>query len=475
MDGPIPASRLGTRVLAGLCLLACAGCAPHPQLAVAPDIMSTEGQAPAARAPDALPAGERSLGDALGSAELQRLEARALAANADIAIATTRIERARAELRIAKAAMLPVVSASGGIAATHTEDKNASLFSFSEGFAQLDISFDLDLFGSARAGKRAARERLRASVYDRNAAALVVEAEVARAFVQHAALSDRIALLDRNIENGRELERILAVRLREGAATRVDTGIQAIDVRQLEAERLRLVEARARTANAMAVLVGEEAPRFRMEPAGLAALAAPDLAPSQPGELLVRRPDIKAAEARIDAAAGDVRQARRAFLPSLKISASALGQAATLSGPIGATLSAGASLLAPIFDRGRLNGRLASATADQHESVELYRKALLTALAEAENALVSAAQSRTRGDLIDSMVGEARTTARLARLQYLEGETDLRSVLDAERLLVQAEDARALALQERLNALIDLYEAMGGTPQTEIRTAAASR
>lgn len=459
---------------AALCLLAVSACAPRAELAVAPDIASVEWQAPvsapAVSAPGAdveAAAPNRGLGEALGSPELQRLIARALAANADIAIATTRIEAARADLRIAKAAMLPVVSAAAGASATRSDDKNASLFSFSEGFAGLDVAFDLDLFGQARAGKRATRDRYRAAAFDRRAAALVVEAEVARAFVQYAALGDRIFLLDRNIANGRELERILAVRLREGAATRVDTGLQAIDVRQLEADRLRLTEARARTRNALAVLTGEEAPLFRLPEASLAAVATPDLVPVQPGELLVRRPDIQAAEARIAAASGDVRAARRAFLPNIRLSASALGQAATFGGPLGSTLAAGASLLAPIFDRGRLNGRLASATAGQHESVEQYRKALLTALGEAENALVSVEQSRTRQQLILAIVEQARLTARLARLQYLEGEADLRWVLDAERLLVQAEDAHALSVQERLYAAIDLYEAMGGSPRAE--------
>jgi outer membrane protein TolC len=202
-----------------------------------------------------------------------------------------------------------------------------------------------------------------------------------------------------------------------------------------------------------------------MPEARLDSVVIPTLAPAQPGELLVRRPDIQAAEGRIAAADGDVSQARRAFLPSITLSARALGQAATLSGPIGSTLAAGAALLAPIFDRARLNGRLDSAAAAQHESVELYRKALLTALAEAENALASVDQSRQRQLLIGQTVEEARTTARLARLQYLEGEADLRDVLDAERLLAQAEDANALSTQERLNAVIDLYEAMGGSPQ----------
>jgi NodT family efflux transporter outer membrane factor (OMF) lipoprotein len=455
-----------------LCLLAAASCAPHPQLAVAPDMVSTEWQAANVADPVGRPVAERGLADTLGSDDLKRLAGRALAANADIAIAAARLERARADLRIARSAMLPIVSAGAGLSATRSEDKNASLFSFSEGFASADISFDLDLFGQGKARKRAERARYRAASFDRDSAALVVEAEMARAFVQYAALTDRIALLDRMIANGRELERILGVRLREGAATRVDTGLQAIDVRGLEADRLRLTEARIRTGNAVAVLAGEEAPVFHMPEARLDSVVIPALAPAQPGELLVRRPDIQAAEARIAAADGDVSQARRAFLPSITLSARALGQAATLSGPIGSTLAAGAALLAPIFDRARLNGRLDSAAAAQHESVELYRKALLTALAEAENALASVDQSRQRQLLIGQTVEEARTTARLARLQYLEGEADLRDVLDAERLLAQAEDANALSTQERLNAVIDLYEAMGGSPNIQRRAAA---
>jgi outer membrane protein, multidrug efflux system len=447
---------------AAACLIALSSCAPGVKLAVAPQVLSSEWQAPAAAGQAVA---QHSLGQAFASAELERLTAQALAANADIAIAAARIDRARAELRIARGEMLPVVSAAAGISATRTEDKTASLFSFSEGFAGLDIAFDLDLFGRGRAQRRAARNRVGAAAFDREAVALVVEAEVARAFVQHAALSDRIRLLERNIDNSKELERIIGVRMREGAATRVDVGLQAIDVRQLETDRLRLIEAQARTRNSLALLTGEEAPRFRMPAAGLAGVETPLLSPLQPGELLVRRPDLRAAEARIGAASGDVAEARAAFLPSLRLSASALGQAATLSGPLGSTIAAGASLLAPIFDRGRLNGRLSAATAAQRESVEAYRKTLLTAFSEAEDALTSVEQSRTRQLLIERIVEEARITARLARLQYLEGEADLRTVLDAERLLVQAEDARAISVQERLNAAIDLYEAMGGSPQ----------
>lgn len=443
-------------------LLAAAGCAPQVRLAVAPGVASSEwqGKAPGAEAEPI----DRPLAAALGSADLARLTARALAANADIGAATARIERARAELKGARAAMLPAVTASAGLSGTRTDDKNDSLYRFSEAFGGLDISYDLDLGGSARASARAARRRVAAAGWDRQAVALTVEAGVARAFVQVATLAERIRILDRQIGDARELERIIGVRVREGASTRLDLGLQTIELRQLEAEKERLVEARLHSLTALAILVGAEAPTFTVEPPALAAFRLPALRAVQPADLLWRRPDLQAAEARIAAADGDVSAARRAFVPGLTLSASGLVQAASLSGPVGATFSAGAGLLAPIFARGRLEGRLAAATADQHESVELYRRTLLAALGQAQDALASVEQSRRRDSLIADMVEHARTSARLARLQYLEGEADLTEMLTAQSRLVSAEDARAIVLQERLEAAIDLYAAMGGAP-----------
>ena len=439
------------------------GCAPSVDLRPVPDVQAREWSSPQeVPAPDSSPR-QPALGAALGDRVLQQLLAQASERNADVGAATARIERARAQLGIARASMLPVVTGSAGASGNNARSSTGPLFNFSRGFGGLEVAYDVDLFGGERAGRRAARARLAAAAFERAAAALVVETEVARAFVQHAALADRIALLDRNIAQARELERILGVRLRLGDATRVDTGLQSMQVRQLDAERLRLVEALSRTRNALAVLVGEEAPRFILAQASLAGFSIPDIALVQPGELLVRRPDIRAAEASIAAAEGDVAQARAAFLPRLRLSAGAIGQTATLSGPLAATLSIGSDLLAPIFNRRQLRGGLGSAAATQVESVELYRGALLRALGEAENALAAVEHARARETLLVDIVAEAETTARLARRQYLGGEADLLRVLDAEQLLVRAQDARAIALQERLEAAIDLYKALGGS------------
>jgi NodT family efflux transporter outer membrane factor (OMF) lipoprotein len=456
-------SSLRSRVAfaAALSLSACSA-PPRPELAIAPSVLSSDWGPGAAAGPnDAV--GLETGWSAFRSPELTALIARARAANTDIAIARARILQARGQLGVARAAGIPSVGLSGTADALRTSSRTGVAFT-NDHSAGLDIAWDLDLFGANRAGKRAALARLVASQFDRDATELAVESEVARAYVAWATLTDRLIILDRALANARELERIIAIRRKEGVATRVDLGLQTIEVRRYDSQRSEMAEARGHALNALALLVGEEAPRFHLAEAKLDGFAYPDFRPVQPGELLVRRPDIEAAEARIHAAQGDVDRARRAFLPSISISAHSLGQGLAAGGPLQAVLSASASILSPIFSGGRLRGNLMSASGAQIESVETYRAALLTATREGADALTGLDESRRRMTLLAESLEEARVTARLARRQYVEGAADLQTVLNAERGLLDLEDAHALAAQDRLDAAIDLYKAMGGAP-----------
>lgn len=441
-----------------------AGCAPSVTLEVAPSVLATEWDGrPAAPGPATAPGMPADLGEALGAAELSRLLRAAELRNADIAVASARIRQARALLGIARGSMLPAVSASAGFSNTGNRTGGRGAFDFSGSFTGgLDISLDIDLFGAGRAERGAARARLDASELDREAVALSVRTDVARAYVQRAVLAERIALLDRNIARAADLERIIRLRFEAGEDTRVDLGLQTIQLRELQTESHRLHEALDRTRTALAVLVGEEAPGFRSAPVPLEQVSVPQVGGVLPPSALVERPDVRAAEARIRAAGGDVDAARAAFFPRLRLSARSLGQAASLAAPLSTTLSLGADLLAPIFDRGRLRGNLEVAAGAQAESVALYRQVLLTALADTQNSLSSVERSTLRQSLLVRLVAEARRTAELARLQYREGEADLLRLFDAEQRLVEAEDAQAIALQEQLEAFIDLYKATGG-------------
>ena len=400
-----------------------------------------------------------------GHPAVSALVEQALSANPQIEIARARILAARGTSRIAGAALLPTVGANAGLTASRNDDLRAPTNSYTLGTAGLDVAYDVDLFGGARAGKRAARARGNAAIYDAQATALIVQTDAVRTLVQWCGLNARIAIADRDIASAQGLLRIVTVRAREGVATRLDVGLQSTEVARLKIARSNLVEARAVSSSSLAVLLGVEAPSYSPPPITLAQLSAPKIEPSQPGDLLFRRPDIQAAEARIAAARGDVQAARAAFKPGLRLSASALGQAAATGGPFGLVLTAGSSLIAPIFQGGRLRGSLTVATAGQLESIALYRQTLLGALGDGDKALYSVSEARNRVALLDDAVAVAHRAALIARRQWIEGEVDLSVVIDAQRNENVTADMAALAQQDVLTATIDLFKALGGNPR----------
>ena len=437
-------------------------CAPAANLEVAPPILSVDWSEPGVTGS----AATTSLAEMLASPELQMLTNVALQNNSDIKIAAARIGQSRALSRNARNAALPSVSASAGTSndANFVRGTNSNS---SEAYGQLDVAIELDIFGRLGARKRGALARQHVAELEREAIKLVVETEVATVYVQRAALTQRLAILERTIKRALDLEHIIRARFRAGDATRIDLGFQTVQVRNLQNERVRLREAYGQTRTALAVLTGAEAPQFWLGEGDLNALAVPKLAPDQPAEQLAMRPDVMVSEALIAAANGDVAIARTNFMPRITLSARGLASQALSGGPLRQSLSFGSSLLVPIFDRGRMKGDLEFARASQVEAVERYRRTILGALSEVENAQSSVALALERKALLNSVVGEARLTAKLLRLQYIEGEEGLQRVLDAEQSLGEAEDAQARAHADRLLAYISLYRATGGMAEAK--------
>ena len=439
-----------------LLMLAACGCAPTVQVEGPRAIRSSSWSV---QSDSNSPAPAR-LSSLLNAPELEVLTRQALENNSDVRIASARVAQSHALLRAARQATLPEITLAAG--ANRNFKYNAgNPLDFKSAFAQLDVNLELDLFGRLSAGKRAALSRTRAAELEGAAVALAVESDVASAYLQHIALARRIAILDTNIERAVELDRVVRVRSAEGDATRVDQGLQSIRLLNLRGRRSRLLQALDQTRTALAILTGTEAPQFTVAPDNVESLTIPQFGSPSPADLLAARPDVRASEALIEAAKGDVAQARAAFFPQIGISMQGLLETAT-SSPLGKSLNIGSSLLMPIFSRGRLQSALQFASAVQVEVVERYRQRILAALAEVEDARSAGLRSAERAKLLDAIVEEARLTARLANVRYIEGEEDLLSVLDAQTSLSDAEDAQVIGWQERLFAQIALYRSMGG-------------
>ena len=432
-------------------------CVPAPQLEVTPGLLSENwSQAEGQQATDDFSVRPPTVAALLASPEIADLTERALAANPNLLAAQARIDQALARLRIARGASLPLVSLSNG--ASVSREGASGAFDFLSSFAAIDASYSIDLGGGRAAGKRAAKQRARATRFDRDDFALTMSADIARIYVQRSTLQARIILVDKSLAATTKLQRILELRQREGVATRVDVGLQVIRVKELVAERNRLDQALDQTRTALALLVGEESPGFVPIAVTLDSFARTAPAVPKPSEIMPFRSDVLAAEARIRAAGGDVGQARAAFFPSLDLSLNRSSQTVLTGGPL-AGLTFGASLLMPIFNRAQLKSELEFAAATQREAVQNYRQVLLAALAQVEDALSAARHASERAVLLTDIEREARLTADLAQRQYFEGEADLRDVLDAQDRLIRAQDARALSVQEQLEASIALFRA----------------
>jgi NodT family efflux transporter outer membrane factor (OMF) lipoprotein len=407
-----------------------------------------------------------------GSAELHSLVARALQGSPDLAIATERVLQAEAQVRIAGASLFPTLDLGVGSSARQTNGSRTE-----SGSAVLSVSYEVDLWGRNRSGVRAAESSFAATAFDRDTARLTLIAGVATAYFDVLSLRSRLATARDNLSIAERVFELVSARARNGAASALDVSRQEAAVLSQRAAILPLEREERQTLAALAILTGAVPQGFEVKAADVSELTVPAVDPGLPAQLLVRRPDLASAEARLAAANADLAAARAALLPSIALTGSA-GVAsnallAIAGGPTSA-LSIGLSILQPIFDGGRLRGQVSIAESQERELVESYRKAILTAFGEVEDALVAASRQAQQEALQREVETHAREALRLAEIRYREGVDDLLTVLDAQRTLFAAQDQLSQIRGGRLDAAVDLYRALGGgwSPEDAARTLA---
>jgi len=406
-----------------------------------------------------------------GSPELQSLVAEALAGSPDLAIATERVRQAEAQVRVAGASLFPVVNASAGASGGRTSKvggtgsaKAAVVDSAAD--VNLSASYELDLWGRNRAGVRSAESSAAASRFDRDAAQITLVSGVATSYFDVLALRARLAIARENLDIAQQVFDLVSARARNGAASALDVSRQEETVLSQKAALLPLEQQERQTLAALAVLVGRAPEGFDVKGTGITDLDVPAIDAGLPAELLVRRPDLASAEAQLAAANADVAAARAAMLPTITLTGSAGLASAALTSltSAGATaaIQIAASLLQPVFDGGRLRGQKAIAESRERELLETYRKAILSAFSDVEQALAGTSRLGQQEELQDEVQTRARESLRLAEIRYRGGADDLLTVLDAQRTLFSAQDQLAQIQLSRLQAAVSLYKALGG-------------
>lgn len=406
-------------------------------------------------------------------ATLTALVEEALTHSDDIALAATRVQQARAEFRYTQAQRLPNVrlAAEGG----RDRDVNPG-FGIAEeqaaGEVLVEASFDTDLFGRLKAGSEAARSALLATQDAQYTVRLSVAASAANGYFTLLALDNRLTIVRETVKVRRDELRVEQRRFDTGYSNALDLTRAQAELAATEQLVPTLELGIAKTENGLSILLGRS-PGQIARGSTFDKLLLPDIPVVLPSTLLRCRPDIAASEARLAATDHALDASRAAFLPDIQlgISAGYVGSTLVDTSPV-KIWSIGTSILAPLFDAGRLQSQQEVANAQRDEAAFAYRKAVLEAFREVEDDMAAVARNREQFEALSRERDILARSLKLATRRYREGYANYLDQLDAQRNLLSSELSLVQSRLDRFNAAVSLIQALGGgwSPDTMARS-----
>jgi NodT family efflux transporter outer membrane factor (OMF) lipoprotein len=418
--------------------------------------------------------------EGFGDPQLTALIARAQANNLDLYQAAARVRQADARARQAGAALLPTIGLNGSTNTFYGQASGVSQHETDYSTA-LGVSYDLDFWGKNRDLVSSADAARNATIADRATVALTVTAGVANTYFQLLALRDRIETARANLKSSQDILNIVERRVRAGYAANSDLTQERANMAAQQAALPPLEQQALEARSALATLLGIPPENFSVQPAQLADLTIPAVRPGLPSELLIRRPDIAAAEANLVAAHADLAAARKAFLPDITLTANggvaypALAAAVDTLPGFGLAANGAAALAQVIFDGGKTQGKIDETKAREDELLGAYRAAVIASFSDVENALGNVAHLSAQQAALEEQVAQAKKILAVARRKYTAGYADFLIVTDAQRMLYAARDRLADIRRARLATLVTLFKALGGGWQREPADRTAAR
>ena len=460
-------------VAAAIALAGCNMAPRHVRPALPVPAATPEGPAYAPQnGTDAAALADTAWADFFTEPQLREVIRTALANNRDLRVAFANVEQARAQYRVQRADIFPTLGATGS--ATYQKSPLGAVGGqVGAGAGRFDIysasagisAWEIDLFGRVRNLTRAAQEEFFAVEANRKATQTALVAEVATAWLTLAADRERLALSRRTEAAFRQTVDLTEARFRAGVASELDVRQARTSHDRARSDIAALTTQVAQDHNALNLLAGTALPETLL-PASLADEATLGRLPGNlPSEVLLRRPDVMAAEHRLIGANANIGAARAAFFPRISLTAAlgtmSLGLANLFTGA-SENWSIAPSAQVPIFDFGRNAGNLDAARAQHQAMVAQYEKTVQTAFREVADALAR------RGTIDEQLAAQRSLTAnsqvsyRLSEARFRAGVDGFLSTLDSQRSSYAAEqDLIASRLVRETNA-VELYRALGG-------------
>lgn len=459
-------------------LILSAGCAVGPEYSPPktgmPDAFSSVGDVnesgPGTRGASTDAADTARWWERFGDPALTRLVERSLASNHDVRLAVERLDEARAAVGLARSDELPAVSASGSATRSRGSSNTAGPFKSDENDSYsigVGASWEPDFFGRIRRGVEAAAADLDAAGESVNDARVLVAAEVVRRYSDLRGAQQRLDVARRAIAVRQQTLDLVNSMVKAGLSAEFDVAQAQAELSSRQAAVPSLEATIRQNAHSIAVLTGEAPGSLVQTLAASGPIpAAPGvLAVGAPADLLMRRPDLRRAERAIAAATARVGVAtadlypRFTILGSFSLEASNPGDLYDLSSR---SYSFGPGVSWSVFNNGKVRSGIAAADSRARQSLISYDKAVLTALREAEDALVGLGKEQDRLASLSQSVASNRRAVELAESLYKSGLSSLTPVLDNQRRLYEAEDQFVLGQLAVTERVVDTYKALGG-------------
>ena len=469
--------KLSAAAIAVALLTACAGTTPGTTAYSRPALTLPASAAPAG-APTAMASAPsvklRLWWKGFADPVLDALLDEAARNNQDLALATARLQEARASLAQSHANLYPTVDLNAGLARRRSSENAAAFSPGSEAVSEdrqlgLSASYEFDFWGRYARADEAARARLLAQSAAQGSVLTTLYANVAQSYFALRALDTQTQLAESTLATRQENLRLQQRRLESGVVGELDLRQAESEAASVQATLQQLQQSRAMAETALALLLGRQ-PADIVQPvlargSDLAALYAAQQVPANlSSDLLSARPDIVSAEQNLIAAHADIGQARAAYFPRLSITATTGQQSrdmSTLFDPASLFWSMVGNLTQPIFRAGAIDALVSAANARQAQALAQYTQTVQSAFKDVHDAMNNVDAGRQIAATTALRITALRETLRLAELRYKAGYSSYLEVLNAQRDLAQAQSGLVDVQRNQLSAVVSLYKALG--------------
>lgn len=398
--------------------------------------------------------------ESLGDTKLNHLIEQAQARNPNLALAALKVRRAQLVAGLAASDQLPTVSVKGSSTASRPLDGGPTTRVQS---VTAGVSWEADLWGRLASLKDAAEWEVQASEEDRQAAALSLSATVANLYWQIAYLNQRVEVSQQSIDYAARTLTLVQAQYKAGDVSGLELAQAQQALAAQQAAHVQWLQQRVQARNALAILFDAPPSQVQPEDTRLKDGPLPAVEPGLPASLLIRRPDLRAAQLRLRKALANVDATRASFYPTLTLTGSVGGTSTdlskVLSDPVG---TLGAGLVLPFVQWRDMQRNVAVSQTDYEIAVVGYRQAWYQALSDVENALAARQLDEQQGQQLEVAYQSAVQAEKLSEVRYRAGAAPLKTWLDAQESRRQAEINLAQNRLNRLNALATLHQALGG-------------